>query len=317
MQIVKIKTIKDVTKVFQIWNDEYGYIFPISKELFERNLENAYEDTCLACVEKDEVIGFIIGKIWQDKTEVKGYENFGWLSLIYVTPSKRKQGIGSELLKRVESIFRELGKTNMHLGRDCHNFFPGLPYDFSSFKPWFEKRGFVFSSATHDLINYDTKTLLPIKNESKGYTFRLGRIEDKDAILAFLSRVWPGRWTQEAIDYFDHGGNGKEYLIGLNNKLEIIGFSKVVFPTTLEPLISYGTTWRSRFEALGGIGPLGVDPAYRGRDLGYDIVASACNILKSTSVSHIIIDWTGLLEFYRHMGFEVWKSYIHASKELN
>ena len=81
--------------------------------------------------------------------------------------------------------------------------------------------------------------------------------------------------------------------------------------------MSYSLTWRNRFSALGGIGPLGVDISYRKRNLGYDIVAFANNILIDNNVSEIIIDWAGLLDFSRRMNFEVFKSYFYMSKHLN
>ena len=80
--------------------------------------------------------------------------------------------------------------------------------------------------------------------------------------------------------------------------------------------MSFSLTWRARFSNLGGIGPLGIDPNYRKKHLGYDIVSSAVNHLIDEGAEQIIVDWTGLLEFYRHMGFEVWKSYFYSSKKI-
>ena len=88
-------------------------------------------------------------------------------------------------------------------------------------------------------------------------------------------------------------------------------------PTTDILLSSYSLTWRKRFMALGGIGPLGVDTSYRNKNIGYDIVAYAHNVLIDNNVSNIIIDWTGLLDFYRQFGFEVFKSYFYMTKTIN
>ena len=88
----------------------------------------------------------------------------------------------------------------------------------------------------------------------------------------------------------------------------------LIIPTTDILLTSYSLTWRKRFVALGGIGPLGVDASYRNKHIGYDIVAYAHNVLIDNNVSDIIIDWTGLLDFYRQFGFEVFKSYFYMAK---
>ena len=97
-----------------------------------------------------------------------------------------------------------------------------------------------------------------------------------------------------------------------NNK--ICAFAKVGYPSTKDNLISYSMVWRNRFTSLGGIGPLGVDKEYRKRHLGRDIVIYGKNVLIDNNVTDIIIDWTGLLDFYRPYGFEVWKSYHYLTK---
>ena len=96
----------------------------------------------------------------------------------------------------------------------------------------------------------------------------------------------------------------------------ICAFAKIGLPTTDILLTSYSLTWRKRFVALGGIGPLGVDASYRNKHIGYDIVAYAHNVLIDNNVSDIIIDWTGLLDFYRQFGFEVFKSYFYMAKTI-
>ncbi len=315
MNIANFNSLKDIKQLYQLWNREYEKIYPISPELFNRNLENAYLDSCFYATDKDEIVGFIIGKIYQDKYTIESYTDSAWISLIYVRPDYRKQGIGSLLLLKAEEVFKKLGKTVCNLGRDCHNYFPGLPCDFANFVSWFEKRGFVFNRQTYDLIR-ETKNYRKLKIENDDFTFRIGNITDKEKIINFISRVWPGRWTQEALEYFNAGGTGKEYMLVLNKNQEVIGFAKVCGPKTETSHMSFSLTWRARFSNLGGIGPLGIDPNYRKKHLGYDIVSSAVNHLIDEGAEQIIVDWTGLLEFYRHMGFEVWKSYFYSSKKI-
>lgn len=315
MEIVKLNLLNDSCEICKLWNAEYGYIYPITKDLFERNMIGADPEACLGAVTNNKIVGFIIGKTWNDK-RLNTYLDLCWISLIYVLPEFRKQGIGSTLLKKVEERFKTLGKSVMKLGSDYSPFFPGLPIDLANFRNWFINRGFEVGRQTHDLIRKtENKNKLRIENSDK-FTFRIANLKDKDAIISFVERNWPGRWTMETIEYFDNGGDGSEYLICLNAKEEICGFAKVCRPDTKEKYISFSMTWRNRFKALGGIGPLGIDPEYRRHHLGSDLVSSAINHLIDEDASDIIIDWTGLLEFYRHMGFEVWKAYFYASKTI-
>lgn len=298
--------------MYQLWNDEYQQIYPISEELFLRNVSNAYLDASYVVIDKDSLVGFIICKIWNDDFKIDLYDDNAWISLFLVKSSYRGQGIGSRLLENVEKEVEKLRKKRLYLGRDYLNFFPGLPVDLKNNLSWFEKRGFKRPDDTYDLIKIKQEKVT-LKNNN--ITYRICTLDDKDNLIEFIKRNWPGRWTKEAVDYFNNGGTGKEYAIGLDNN-QICAFARISYPTTATSLIAYSLTWRNRFEALGGIGPLGVDSMYRKKHIGFDIVAFANNVLVDSNASEIIIDWTGLLDFYRKLGFEVFKSYLYMIKEI-
>ena len=312
MEFIKINFKKDLESIKDIWNKEYELIYPISQALIERNTINAYSDASFIAKENEEIAGFIISKNYDDDYHNELYKEIGWISLIYVIPKYRNKGIGSTLLKKVESEFIKLNKKVLFLGKDFNNFFPGLPIDLKKHLGWFEKRGFTRLYNTCDLIkNKDIK--IPLRNNSIKFT--LGNEIPKEKIIEFLDANWPGRWTKEAKEYFEFGGEGKEYLIGLDGD-KVCAFAKLGFPDTPTKLISYSLTWRNKFDSLGGIGPLGVDKSYRGQNIGYDLVACATNILLDSGAEEIIIDWTNLLDFYRKFGYEVWKSYEYLQKNL-
>lgn len=317
MKYIQIQNYQKINEIYTLWNKAYGCIFPISEELFQRNISNIYQKgSYIVLNDEDKIIGFVLAKIWKEDFKIPTYEDSGWINLLYVDSKYQNQGVGSRLLELVEKEMRVLGKKRIYLGRDYLNYFPGLPVDLKNSASFFEKRGFVRPYDTYDLIKSIKgiyKQKLPLKNDAVQY--RIASITDKEQIIGFICKNWPGRWTKETIDYFDNGGTGREYVLALD-KDQICAFAKVGYPSTNTNLISYSQTWRNRFDTLGGIGPLGVDIAYRKRNIGYDIVAFANNVLIDEGVSEIIIDWTGLLDFYRHMGFEVFKSYFYMTKEL-
>lgn len=312
MIIDKINLKVDLKKITDIWNEEYSLIFPISDALMERNFQNAYSEASFIVKENDEILGFIISKIYEEEYHKLDYIDIAWISLLYISPKYRNKGIGSTLLERVESEFKKLRKKTIYIGKDFYNFFPGLPIDLKKSLDWFEKRGYKRLYNTCDLIrNKDEK--IPLKNQNIKYV--LGNTIEKNEIIQFLDDNWPGRWTKEAIDYFEKGGDGGEYLVGLDGN-KICAFAKINFPYTPTKLISYNLTWRKKFDSLGGIGPLGVNINYRGKNIGYDIIADSINKLIDSGADNIIIDWTNLLDFYRKFGFEVWKSYEYLQKNL-
>lgn len=317
MTILNLKEYFELDNIYKLWNNLYGKIYPISEELFNRNLTNAsLEDSFVVLDENNNLIAFIICKFWNDAFIIPVYTEACWINLFCVEPKYRKQGIGTQLLKLVENAAIKKGKKQLYLGRDYNNYFPGLPVDLQSSTNWFEKRNFEKTYDTYDLIkviNCPENDKIKLKNNN--IIFRTATINDKEALIEFAHRNWPGRWEKEIRDYFELGGNGEEYALAVDNNI-ICAFAKMSLPTTKTSLISYSLTWKKRFNKLGGIGPLGVDVSYRKRNLGFDIVAFANNILIDNAASDIIIDWTGLTDFYRKMGFEVFKSYTYMTKDL-
>lgn len=315
MKYINLKTFKEKSEIYKLWNKHYEFIYPISKEIFERNISNASYENSYVALDNDMLVGFIISKIYDDDFAISDYSKKGWISLFLVDTKYRNKGIGSTLYNLVENEMRKLGKEEIFLGKDYLNFFPGLPVDLKNSLSWFEKKGFVRPYDTYDLIKNFSHNKDKLKLRNSEYQFKICSLADKENLINFIMNNWPGRWEKETRDYFLNGGSGKEYVVALDGD-KICAFAKIGYPNTKETDMSYSLTWRNRFSALGGIGPLGVDKAYRNKNLGFDIVAFAHNVLVDFNVSNIIIDWTGLLDFYRRMGFEVFKSYFYMSKHL-
>ena len=323
MEIIKLKEFKELNKLYGMWNEEFGFIFPITEELFNKNVieygDNIFDESFVALVD-NEAVGFIIGKTWSKDIVVPTYDKTGWVSLIYVKPKFRKQGIGSKLLEKVEEIFESKNLESIFLGKDYYNFFPGLPVDLKYFRPWFEKRGFVGPYDTNDLIkkvSISTKkeVLAPFK-DGKNYTIRRANLDDYENLGNLIKKNWPGRWYLEFLDYFQHGGTGYEYTVCLDENGIICGFCKVCDYDTPLVLAGYSLNFHGRFERIGGIGPLGVDVDYRRRNIANNILKQIVNELIDRNTTDIIIDWTNLMHIYRSYGFEIWKSYTYYEKKI-
>ena len=303
-----------------LWNEEYGFIFPISYDLMNRNTyqtkgfleENSYVAIC-----DEMIVGFVTSKIWTHEIEVESYKSTGWISLIYVHPKFRKKGIGSELLIKVESNFKILGKKELYVGRDYQNFFPGIPMDLKSSLGWFAKRGYSCLYETNDLIKYvkNNEQLIALRpfKDGKKYEIRLSNQNDFDVLIEFMRRNYPGRWLVEVNDCFDLCKSN--YFLCFDENNHLCGFCRFGNNETDNYGIGYSLTWRNRFESLGGIGPIGVEASYRKNNIAYNLLVSALNYLIEHGSTEIIIDWTNLMDLYRKIGFEIWKSYTYVRKE--
>ena len=89
MQVINLNKYEKLEDIYQIWNDEYGNSYPISAELFNRNIKNLFPKASYVAIDNENLVGFVIGKVWHDVYVIKNYENIGWISLIYVSPKYR------------------------------------------------------------------------------------------------------------------------------------------------------------------------------------------------------------------------------------
>lgn len=302
--MIRFDNLDNYYEALSLWNHEVGFIYPIPQKIYTNRIINYQQKIAYGAYDKNQLVGFIIGKI----SDIPNFTNLGWISLIYVSKKYRRQGIASHLLSLLEEQFK--GKDEIIVGKDLDNIFPGIPTDFDNLTDlFFEKRGYISGKYTHDLINRNPFSL-QLKHDAS--QFIVCTKEYQEQLLAFVKRNFDGRWYLETQDYFAQGGNGSSYVLGLDED-RVIAFARI--SDRSEDFLPYHLTWYMRFQKLGGIGPLGVDKEYRGSGFGYDIVGYAINILKSRNVQEIMIDWTGLLEFYQQFGFEVWKSFKYMSKK--
>ena len=299
----------DLLNCLKLWNDEMGYVYPISSNSFYQNVIDYIDKDVMIYYDDERVIGFIFLKRFSDDRLVN-YSNNLYISLFYVSKKYRKQGIGSNLFDFAEEI-RD-GK-ELIIGKDINNFFPGVPTDFDNLTDvWLEKRGFVGKRYTHDLITKDPK-IYEIRNKDVEYKY-CDDSQKEELIQMMINNNW-GRWALEAKEYFEKKTENDKnaYIVGMIDG-KIISFAKVNDYKMY--LSSYNLMWKERFENLGGFGPLGVDRNYRKKGIGFDMISVSLNDLVNKGCKTIILDWTGLMELYAKFNFEVWKSYKYMSKSF-
>ncbi len=304
--MITFREVVNLNECLDLWNREMGFIYPISDSIYKQNVIDYLEKLVYGAYEENQLVGFIIAKKFSSPSLIS-YSNLGFISLLYVSKKFRKRGIGQELLNKAEGYLSD--KEIINVGKDINNFFPGVPCDFDNLTElWFGKRGYELNRYTHDLINRNPKK---INLKEDQFLYKVCSLDEKESLLNFFSNNFPGRWFYEAFEYFQNGGTGNEYVVCLDEN-KVIAFARINDRSF--KLNSYNTNWYLRFENLCGIGPLGVDKEYRGKNLGFNIVAYAINISLDRGKKEILIDWTGLLEFYQQFGFEVWKNYKYVSK---
>ncbi len=311
-------SIDRIEELVELWNKELGTDFPMRNELFEQNSfrdENVFSEASrIALDENNNIIGFLVAKRWQEDLEVGMNPNVGWIQVLLVDQRFRNQGIGTNLLKHAEKTFLDSGISSVVLGRDPWHYFPGIPQPYHDVASWFEKQGYSKLGSDYDVLCEYNPANDPAFPKLEGVEFSVLDKKDKEAFLKFLNRCFPGRWEYEAIHYFEKGGTGREFVV-LKKKDEIIGFCRM--NDSNSPIIAQNVYWAPLFnEELGGIGPLGIDTNERKNGYGLAIVQAAIAYLRNRNVNSIVIDWTGLIDFYGKLGYEVWKSYDSYKKNI-
>ncbi len=298
----------DLLNVLKLWNDEKGDIYPFPKKAFYQNVINYNDKDVMIAYCGEKVVGFIILKKFDDNSLVD-YTNDLFISLFFVSKKYRRNGIGSKLFEFVE---QKRNGRRLVIGKDIYNFFPGVPTEFDNLTDiWLEKRGFVGTRYTHDLIAYKPK-YFELKNKQVIYEYCS---EDrKEELIEFILKNNWKRWALEVKTYFENKtiNDDHAYIIGLIEG-KIVSFLRI--NTAKMDIVAYNVLFQERFEMLGGIGPLGVDKEFRKLGLGMDMMSVGIKCLIDRNVSQIILDWTGLMELYDRFGFEVWKSYKYMDKK--
>lgn len=296
-----------------LWNKELGNDFPMRKELFKQNSFDdpnvLYNGSFIALNDDGQVIGFVVSKQWEENSETN---TRGWIQTILVEKSQRGKGIGTHLYNRAVQYFKQNGIKEIQLGGDPAHYFPGIPTQFKEGIAWAESLNFKKSGNSYDLMNHLSKEY-PYPNIDQ-VAFSILKKEEKRDLISFMERCFPGRWTYEAKRYFEMNGEGREFVVAKKDN-RIIGFCRI--NDSKSPSIGPNVYWSPLFEhEVGGIGPLGIDEEERKNGYGLAIVQAAVAILQDRGVETILIDWTGIVDFYAKLNFKPWKEYATYVKQL-
>jgi GNAT superfamily N-acetyltransferase len=136
---------------------------------------------------------------------------------------------------------------------------------------------------------------------------------DRDPLLSFLLAEFGGEWWHDIGWFLDAGGDPAEVLL-LRGDGRIQGFARVHTPASRPP--GWPMYWHTDSPSAGGLGPIGLAAALRGRGLGRALLVLALDHLRSLGHADVVIDDTTLLGYYGPHGFAPWITYRHATAPL-
>lgn len=288
------KSIKDSSSDLLLhWNKEFFDSYPLTERIIQEKLIDSIHivrDGSYSLYNDNEYVGSIVLKFYNGKEEPSCH--YAYISLIYVNPKFRKLGYGSMFIQDAKKIAKENGKTSLFVGSDFDNVFCGVfVKDNEETHRFFQKR-FKKTYLSYNLICYQP----PLIKENLNFV-NIEIEDEKNAVLDFIKQNFSYRWHNDVKE-----ASPKEFVVAYDDNKHVIGFVRLCYLESEK--LANNMLLYPLYKNLGGIGPLGIDPNLRGKGIGKDLVKYAINVLFSRGCSEVLVDWTGLIDFYKKCGFD-------------
>jgi GNAT superfamily N-acetyltransferase len=294
LKTTEITNFNDI--IIEKWNQEFEKSFPITDQIFKQKItDNDFllEKESICLFDDDEYLGCIIFKKFNDSL---------YISLFHIVKKHRFKGRGKFLFIHAYTVALKHNLKKMIIGSDPDCLFSGLFVSDNTYvHKYLINKGYEKSYNNFNLLCDKPPEDI---DDLKGYVVEFAKSEaEKDEALNLIKHNFSDRWFNEVSK------NKKENISLLKNNQDIIGFINTsdgkneILPNSLNlyPL----------FDNLAGIGPLGIIEEYQSQGLGKFFVKKTLKMLFEKSASEVMVDWTGLIEFYQKCGFKkIYSEYI-------
>lgn len=314
---------EDISKVCQFFNEQDLPYYSWDKDYFINKFLNNpnYCDECTFVVTVDgDIIGLGSGlykkKFLQNENQAKSP---GFITMIVVSKDYRRQGIGTKLLKKIEAILSEKGKTRM----DCSFF---NPINLNWYIPNTDKHehpnapGVIYpSDAYHFFLAHGYQAVA----KENAYYLNLSEFNLPSSIEERIESLKSKGIT---FEYFD---KSKHYYGDLFDKLGNEGWREEITKASYDKKLPVLTPIYQN-EAIGFTGPLyvedngrgyfagiGVHPNFRSYGIGKVLFFLLCLNLKQLGATYMSL-FTGeenpARRMYENANFKIVKSFYVMRK---
>ncbi|MCW5933254.1 MAG: GNAT family N-acetyltransferase [Fimbriimonadia bacterium] len=308
--------------ILALWNQRWVDRFPLDSRLWEQNTRqdplHFRPDLCRVAMEGDQVVGYVGVKTPPAQPAWKGQNSaLGWISTLLMAPG-HEETLAPLLLNEATNALREAGLETVSYAADPAHFFPGIPIEDEPLQQVLQANGFQVHGESHDLFRHIADFELPDRAQHalrvSGYRIEPCSSALEPALYQFLERTFPGRWLYDTRRRLDREPDPSDVLILTDGSI-VVGFVHVFHAGS--HVLGPNVYWRGAMgENWGGLGPIGVAEEVRKLGLGFALLCYAVDHLRQRGVNPMGIDWTGLVEFYGKIGFQVWRTYRYASRAL-
>ncbi len=309
--------------VVDLWWRAIGDRYPLREEVLRACLEgnpNYRPGDAVVAWQDDRAIGFgYLGLLRESEPETAAQRNRGWLQAVVVDSARRRSGIGRRIVGELVEVAQRAEISSLACGSGFFYLWPGLPADLPDARLFAEALGLVIGERTWDLrgsvANLTADTAAGELVAREGMRVVAAGEADRQRLLGYIVREFGGEWWHDTRWFLERGGDPGDIVLLLDPGDAIVGFARLHTPLTRP--IGPPLFWTARRPpASGGLGPIGVSEALRGRGLGRALLALALARLRDASLSDVVIDCTNLLGFYGPLGFEPWIEYVNATGDV-
>jgi GNAT superfamily N-acetyltransferase len=232
----------------------------------------------------------------------------GSIPLLLVAPPAQRTGVGSTLHAAALELLRGRGAERVSLGRGGEDhLWPGVPANLPDAAAFFQAHGWAWDHVAIDLVRDLRGYVDPISAVARAAAERINLAvvgtTDLPEVLAFEEAHFP-----EWLGFFRRGDSS--ILAARDSKGAILGTLLFRGPGPVS------TFWRLLGADSAAIACVGVAESAQGRGVGSALVARASELLRDAGARACLIDWVVRTDFYGRVGYEPWREYLMATREL-
>jgi mycothiol synthase len=300
---------EDEHAVLALWN----HCLPrdeISLNTFRRKIildSNFDARGCFVATSKKQIVGFLLGLYRRFPYFDIGLESDrGWVTVFFVHPEMRRQGIASHMMEQAERFLAKEGVKEVHVSDYTPNYFlPGIDLDaYADAHEFLRDREYkkvesVYSMG-RSLVDFSVPEGMAERFrqlEEAGFSAKVFEPRDTLLLLEFLRRNYPGDLYRVALDRLRENPECDEILVAMKDE-KIVGFSHF------------------REEHFG---PFGIDEAYVGRGLGPMLYYNTVEQMRKKGRHNLWLAWTSgrAKDFYHKVGLKVFRRHEIMKKSFD
>jgi len=297
---VRPLTHDDAEALLQVWN-RAAIHDPMTARLLQEKIwgDLDFEEDLAWGVEREgRLVAFSVAVFRRTVPAPRGY-----IKLLAVDPEFQGQRIGGMLLKRGEESLEQQGAREIRIAESAPNYLvPGVDRRDTRTLSFFRRHRYEPFAESQNLSvdlraeSYDTR---PVEEKLLAQGIEVRRVEsgDRSALDRFLGAHWPS-WRAEV----ERACEGRPIRVHLAWRDDaVIGFA----------------AYDGNNAGTGWFGPMGTDPACRGRGVGAVLLRRCLRDLQHSGLAHATIAWAAHIGFYeQHAGAKQSRTFQRFRKRM-